>query len=631
MSQSKRSRAPAAHQSVRRARSRADLPGEIARASADAAVVFVVGPAGMGKSTVLSGLALAEEQVVIDGAELTRTTALAEMQRALDDGKVVLVDGWEHVDGDKAIARWLASPRHPEARLVVAGRSRPGAALAAAAPSRDLVTIELPALTPHESETILRARGVPGDRHADLARRADGNPLALQLLSIHPVVDEPLALSAIIDRFVGGLPEGPERRALEALSFLPYANEEALLAIAEGATASAFGWLRRQSFVRAASTGLRVHEALADAVRRDLLWRRPAAVGNLIARILRTALAEVEGADAVPSPWEMDACLFLLGVSPFRDRSPLLFGRAPLEPVTAPLVPEAEALVAETYGPASAALLRGWLRDGPGVATFDASGRMTGLSVHLSGNFQVRGDPLLARLRAALPHERVAVLRVCIKRGAGFVPCDETGTMQTWTTERNWPLSPDFHYVTVLDDPSPWQGLMSRIGGELRHDLATDVGTTRVTPHINAFASPSTMLLPLVSFVGDVWPAPGRPEAPTPRGEEVALDVLEDEIRGALEALNDAHALGRTALATRLGESAAALRERLDALVAETDTMKPGGVVRRVLDSAYSGKYPTRETAAAACAMSLATWKRYKREGIARLAERLVVSRRERA
>lgn len=603
------------------------------RALDETAVVFVFGPAGIGKSTAVGHVARAlaaagQRPFIIDGAAEGSMAARARLADALAGGEITLVDGWEHLPCDEMVRRWLGSPRLPASRLLVAGREPPPAALLALGPDR-FRAFEVPPLGTVEAHALLDARGVDPSRWPSLIARCGGNPLALNLLSTTPAVLEPMALGAVIEAFLGGLTEGGRRPALEALAFVPFANEDTLEALLGGEADRAFAWLRRQSFVRVSPWGLHLHEALADALRRDLVWRRPSQARVLVDRVV-TRMEALAHDPSVGTPqtraWITQVCSILLAACPHNDLA-LAIGRGAPDPLTTDLHAQAQSFVLETFGPDTAALFPRWIAAGArGAVTLDPDGRISALCVWLGAETTAWiDDPIVDALRAELGKDaRICVQRFCAHRTLGFSPCAEIAALQDWTAECNWSAPHSSWYVTLVPDPEPWRGLMAAIGGVLRDDLPLAIDRHTLIPHINLTAGPDVLAPVLAGMLRSVWriQAAADQTALLPPARHAPRD-LGAWVRGALPKLVDGHALGQTPLARHLGASGGELQARLHQLIDETATMRPGGLVRNVLLASYGGAFSIDAAAAAHCGMSPTTFKRHKREGLARIVERL--------
>lgn len=608
---------------------------ELARTLDDTAMVFVHGPAGIGKSTVMADLAASlgaagRPTTFIDGAAETAMTTRARLANALEGAGTTLVDGWEHLPCDEMVARWLRAARPSTGRLLVAGREPPSPELLALGPGL-FRSFEVPALTPREADLLLETRGVATSRRPSLIARCDGNPLALHLLAATDDAREPVALDAVIERFLGALPESSQRDTLEALAFVPFANQDTLETLLGGDAAGSFGWLRRQSFVRTSQRGLHLHEALADALRRDLVWRKPSRARALVERAVRRieTLARDPSAHAPETrAWIMRVCSILLAACPHDDLA-LALGRGAPDPLTHDLHGQAATFIRETFGPTSASLFPRWLAAGAeGAVTFDREGRISALGVWMGAEATRRvDDPVVHALRRTLGEDaRFCLQRFCTHRTLGFVPCVEVAALQDWTAECNWGAPNGSWYVTLVGDPAPWRALMAAIGGSLREDLPLTIDGHTLLPHVNLSAGPDVLAPRLAAMLRGAWRIDPSTSAAEPRSSTPAPTDWDALVRAALPKLVDVHALGRTALATRLGDDGPTLQARLYALIDETAPMRPGGGVRNALLASYGGAFAIDAAAAAHCGMSGTTFKRCKREGIERLVERLRTS-----
>lgn len=195
-------------------------------------VLYVYGPAGIGKSALLEQFALrargvGRDVVSLDGREHTVTEEmLAETVAALAEqpDPVLLIDGYELLAAHDEWFRTRALPELPAGAVVVlAGREPPAVEW-----RTDLAWAEVAVRSPlgplpdGEALRLLHAAGVPTDEREHLLRLGRGHPLALALLAdarrLGPLPerfgDVPEVVSALVARIVEAIPDGPEREAL---------------------------------------------------------------------------------------------------------------------------------------------------------------------------------------------------------------------------------------------------------------------------------------------------------------------------------------------------------------------------------------------------------------------------------
>ena len=281
---------------------------ELFRACLDAespafAVLFVHGPGGIGKSTLLDAFAVAARReqwrlVWVDARDLLPSpegvrravdTALREPlgdRRDRSGRTVVLLDSYERL---AALDDWVREQLLPDLPAnvvtVLAGRQPPAPGWRADPAWRELLrVIGLRNLTPEEGREYLRRCGVAEAMHGRLLEVSYGHPLGLSLLadqavrhgSIDLAADSPDLVAALVQRFLGSVPTFDQRQALEACALARVTTEPLLRAALDAADVrELFDWLRDLSFVEAGPEGLFPHDLARDVIDRDLRWRDP--------------------------------------------------------------------------------------------------------------------------------------------------------------------------------------------------------------------------------------------------------------------------------------------------------------------------------------------------------------------
>jgi hypothetical protein len=168
--------------------------------SGQAALLWVYGPGGVGKSTLLHRLAqLASDEgmsvLVLDARDLPPTQegvqglrqALEPAIASVEDEQrwVIGLDTCERFSEAEALAvRTEVLPRLPAASVIVmAGRARPGLAWLTDPGWGELLTpMPLHNLSPTEARTYLSRAGVPESQHDAAVAFTHGHPLALALI-----------------------------------------------------------------------------------------------------------------------------------------------------------------------------------------------------------------------------------------------------------------------------------------------------------------------------------------------------------------------------------------------------------------------------------------------------------------
>ncbi len=271
-------------------------------------VLFIHGPGGIGKSTLLREFErLCHERdmrsVLVDGrnvepapdAILAATRLWDSRPRlsgqagapALHAPRVLLIDTYEQLADIDAWFREVFLPGLPEGTVVVlAGRLPPAGPWRADPGWQELLrAIPLRNLSPDESRDYLAQRSVPVNRHRRLLEFTHGHPLALSLVAdaIQQAPDvefdpeaSPDVVKLLLERFIDRAP-GPEHRAaLEACGMVRVTTEALLShALQRSDVHDLFQWLRGLSFIEQGPQGLFPHDLARAALVADVRWRNP--------------------------------------------------------------------------------------------------------------------------------------------------------------------------------------------------------------------------------------------------------------------------------------------------------------------------------------------------------------------
>lgn len=290
------------------------------------AVVFVHGPAGIGKTTLLRQFATRCQEtgvtcLHIDARDVPPTLdALTLTLSAVLDGEaltrtVVLLDGYELLGALDTPFRERLAPRLPaEVVLVLAGQQPPSAGWRTDPGWAPILhAVKLGNLSPAESGAYLTGRAVPGDLHATAISFTHGHPLALALVGevvkekgSLPPGDTADVVRVLIDRLLDVVPSQAHRAALEAAAQVRVIDEP-LLAALMGApdtpdtpdTVELFAWMRGLPFVDAGPTGLSLHDLAREVLAADLRWRHAQRHAELHNRARKYYLDRLDGADPV--------------------------------------------------------------------------------------------------------------------------------------------------------------------------------------------------------------------------------------------------------------------------------------------------------------------------------------------
>jgi hypothetical protein len=272
-------------------------------------VLYVYGPGGVGKTTLLAEFGYLAEQAGFAAAHLDAraiepapetfssalrallglapTASVADSLAARPGKAILLIDTYEAL---APLDEWLRNhflPQLSENTLVVlAGRNAPLPGWQADPGWQTLIrTLPLRNLSPEESRSYLAKRQVPPAEHQKVLDFTHGHPLALSLVadvldqrpgqSFHPE-EAPDVVKTLLEQFVQKAPGPAHRAALEACAQVRLTNE-ALLSEMLGMPEvhELFDWLRGLSFIESRPEGLFPHDLAREALAADLRWRNP--------------------------------------------------------------------------------------------------------------------------------------------------------------------------------------------------------------------------------------------------------------------------------------------------------------------------------------------------------------------
>jgi energy-coupling factor transporter ATP-binding protein EcfA2 len=269
--------------------------------SEQAALLWVYGPGGVGKSTLLHRLAqLASDEgrsvLVLDARDLppTQEGVVQGLSQALDPAIasvedddqqwVICLDTCERFSEDEALAvRTEVLPGLPAASLIVmAGRARPSLSWLTDSGWGELLTpMPLHNLSPTEARTYLSRAGVPESQHDAVVAFTHGHPLTLALVGelgkqgdFDPS-GSPDVLGSLLERLLSDVPGPSYRNAVYASAQVRVTDEGLLAALLDGEVSAEFDWLRRQPYIESGLDGVFPHDLARDLLDKDLRWRNP--------------------------------------------------------------------------------------------------------------------------------------------------------------------------------------------------------------------------------------------------------------------------------------------------------------------------------------------------------------------
>lgn len=515
-----------------RARARARFVGRVeeltrfrlALDSASSTLLWVFGPGGIGKSTLLSVFAdvattAGREVVMADlrSSDRPRATVEEALSTWVDgngrhEAPVVLVDALERSDG---VDRWLRDDwfaRLPSGTIVViAGRRAPSLEWRSDPLwSTVLELMPLRALSVGDAHTLLDRLDVAASAQADAIRFGGGHPLALSLLAQLLVADRrrvvspdltgaPDLVAGLLARLVDDIPDGVHRHALEIASLARVTTQSLLRAVLGADADSVHAWLEDQPYIDRVDDGLCPHDLVRDLLEADLRRRDPDryAAAN---RSIRSFLLEPERMQRGP-----DRCIkdFI-----YLHRSSSLlsgywdwatFDSAEATPLRRGDEDELVAVVTRHDGGTAGECLRYWLRRQPEAFTVvrSVAGAIQGviglLTLTAAEPDDVEADPTLAAIWAHAeratprrPGTVIGVLRFFDDAALGQ-RVSPTFNVLTCELTRHWlltrGLSLDYIVVGDRDQWAPMMGYIdfhealgteSTVGGTSNHVFVHD-------------------------------------------------------------------------------------------------------------------------------------------------------------
>jgi hypothetical protein len=635
--------------------------------------LFVHGPGGIGKSTLLARFAeearLAGRPVVrVDGhlVDPTPTAFEAAAARAFDhDDPVLLVDGFERCQG---LDRWLRDSLLPrlavDALVVIAGRRPPGPAwIADPGWAQILRVVPLGTLPAGDAVVLLDRYGVPRRLHRSLLYFANGYPLALHLAARVAVADggageswAPTSdlIEELLDRVVGEVPSSAHRAALHACARLLATTEDVLRVALAGEPSCAdadecvprlFDWLRHLPFVEYGENGLSPHELIRDALEADMRRRDPEGYRAMHARLhahLVRRTREAAGDAVLPA---VAALQYLNrrggtagGLVTMRGDGEVYEDAYQPADRTAVLT-----LAEKAEGPESASLVDYWLDRQPGAfrvhrrsGTGEPVAFLAWLRLAEPDEDEIRVDPVVAAAwthsRAAgplRPGEHVAIARFLVHPEAYYRPSAVMDLMQYRVAAgfiRSERLA--WSYLVVAD-ATFWGPVLESFDQAVAGN-PVDVGGREYLLYAHDWRA-----VPLEQWHERLNREHGAERSPRsavrPAGL-VALSRVEFDIsvRDALRTWRRSDALAENRLTgsrlvaeSGVDDRVTALRQVLTTAIEAVATDPRGEKPYRALVATYLRGSPSQTAAAARLGVPFSTYRRHLASGVERVCDRL--------
>ncbi|MCB9098828.1 MAG: ATP-binding protein [Anaerolineales bacterium] len=359
------------------------------------ALIYVYGPGGIGKTSLLhefgyicANLELPWAYLDLRDVSPAPDAFAGAVDRAIPslstaspaNRQVILIDSYEKV---LPLDNWLRQnylPQLPADTLVVlAGRDKLSPRWRSDAGWRALIhELSLRNFSAQESETFLTARGIPSGQHRPILHVTHGHPLALSLIADQFIQQgdlfsftpdkAPDMIKTLLDRLIQDIPGPAHRLALEACAQVHIITEPLLAAMLEIDDCYAiFDWLRGLSFVEVGSQGVFLHDLVGKTLSTDLQWRNPERYATLLSRARNYYTARLQQANSQEQQQIIADYIFLHRqnpiVRPFFDAASQM--SVLVDAANAPDRPQLVEMVRRHEGDRSAGLAEAWFERQP--------------------------------------------------------------------------------------------------------------------------------------------------------------------------------------------------------------------------------------------------------------------------
>jgi hypothetical protein len=276
------------------------------RGETDERVVHVVGPGGIGKSTLVREVerradALGAESVWIDGREVA--PFLPQVEQAVAEAaagapSMIVFDSYELISSLDGFLRDVVIPELDESTLVVfLSRQPPARGWFERGWDALVHTMRLGPLDAATAERLALAHGAELDELPELVQWSHGSPLAVVVGASRGAGR---SIGELAERLLGDEHDSSRHRVLSVASIARVTTPEMLADVLDDADpVGSFAWLASRSFADPLATGVALHALVADAVRTALRERDPVGEAELRRRIAdhlhRRALAGHRG------------------------------------------------------------------------------------------------------------------------------------------------------------------------------------------------------------------------------------------------------------------------------------------------------------------------------------------------
>ena len=492
---------------VGRRRELAGFDDAVAGRSSSCRVLFVHGPGGIGKTTLLLELrararSTGRTVALLDGRDVDPSpegfehAVAAALGRPRDASRpdsddlpldlVMLIDGYEQL---APIDPWLRGEFIPslaaDAVVVLAGRDAPPSAWLVDAGWRHIVAVHrLDPFDVAESGQLFDLAGVAAQDRPQLMELGRGHPLALALLAdaartgVVPtsLADVPALVTALLDTLLRGAPTQAHVEGLAVCTTAWVTTEDLLRDVVGDGAPEVWAWLERRPFIVSGPRGLTPHDLARDVLDTEFERRSPERYRSLHRIVHDHTVAALRAAHGAERQVRAQQLMHLHRRAPFTAVTKALRGQGStaLVPAKPGEREQVLSLIERFEGPASVELAAAWLDHQPDeLSVVRAEEGVRGYAYHIfhpTGSALEDRDPVV---RAALDHvahhgptrpgERVNIARFFggrheHQRDLYAVLAGPVSSLVEWVTR---PLAWSFVIVT---DTAYWEPIFDYLG-----------------------------------------------------------------------------------------------------------------------------------------------------------------------
>jgi hypothetical protein len=610
--------------------------GEAIAGHAAHRVLFVHGPGGIGKTTLLLEMrARAHEAgravVLLDGREIDPSPD--GFTEALGGGAaVLLVDGYEQL---AALDGWLRTdliPALPEPTvMVLAGRDPPAPAWRADPGWRQVVAVQpLAHLDDADSEELLTRAGVAEADRLRLRRLGQGHPLALALLADvarcgtvpETFAEVPDLIPALLESVLRDAPTEAHVLGLATCARAWLTTEDLLRETVGGAAPQVWAWLRRRPFVAIRPGGLTPHDLTRDVLEAEFEHRFPGRYRSMHRIIHDHVIAGIRGTAGLDRQLLAQHLAYLHRHGPLAPVYRILrtHGAASVVPARPGECAALVSLIERGESAVAADLAERWFADQPDhLDVVRAEEGIVAFAYHIfspSGSMLEDQDPVVRailehveRSAPTRPGERVEIARFF--GGTQDYQRDRYAALAgSVTSIINWCIEPLAWSFVVSVDPEFWTPFFDYLGFRPLVEVRVD-GLTNVAYGHDWRRFPPDRWWDMMNdreYGGGTGPPPESALLPPP----LSRDAFGAAVRLALRQLHQPEGLtGNPLVGSALGADPAAVRACLIAVIDRLGDDPKGEQLRAVLNRTYLRPAPSQEAAAEVLGLPFSTYRRY--------------------